>query len=292
MRYTTILSVIFLGLWMFFPLQGEDLKWVGCGITKKAFMSELAAAYEKKTGTKIIIEGGGATKGIRATAAGNADMGGSCRHTLDVPEEKGLTLNHVAWDALVVVVQKENPVENINTPMLVKVLKGEIKNWKELGGPDKEITLFVRKGKISGVGLMTRQIILDEPDFNFSPEAVEKKSSGPVETAVGETPGGIGITGVSSAVKRNTLKILKVNRVAPSKGGVRSGRYVYYRPLYLVTRNNASQAVKKFIDFALGKEGQAIIASQGTVNLEEGEQLKDKFKTRYNNKYYDKSADW
>jgi phosphate transport system substrate-binding protein len=40
------------------------LKWAGCGITKKAFMAELALAYENKTGIRIELEGGGATKGI------------------------------------------------------------------------------------------------------------------------------------------------------------------------------------------------------------------------------------
>ena len=61
-------------------LAGDSISWTGCGISKKAFMSEMAAAYEKKTGIAVKLSGGGATKGIRATAAGNSDMGGSCRY--------------------------------------------------------------------------------------------------------------------------------------------------------------------------------------------------------------------
>ena len=52
-----------------------NFRWVGCGITKKAFMSGLATAYEEETGIKIDIQGGGATKGIREVSRLGADMG-------------------------------------------------------------------------------------------------------------------------------------------------------------------------------------------------------------------------
>ena len=50
--------------------EAVTLHWAGCGITRKAFMSELAAAYERRTGVTIEVGGGGATKGIRDTAKG------------------------------------------------------------------------------------------------------------------------------------------------------------------------------------------------------------------------------
>ena len=47
----------------------EEVSWTGCGITKKAFMTEIAKAYEKNTGVKVALSGGGATKGIRTASA-------------------------------------------------------------------------------------------------------------------------------------------------------------------------------------------------------------------------------
>jgi len=38
------------------------LSWAGCGISKNAFMQEMADAFEKKYGVKIELVGGGATK--------------------------------------------------------------------------------------------------------------------------------------------------------------------------------------------------------------------------------------
>ena len=64
MRYPFIFLLLLLSL---LPLstQALELSWVGCGITRNAFMADLAAAYKEKTGVDITIAGGGATKGIR-----------------------------------------------------------------------------------------------------------------------------------------------------------------------------------------------------------------------------------
>ncbi len=255
--------------------QAKELKWVGCGITKKAFMKELSEAYRKKTGTKIIIKGGGATKGIRFVAKGVSDLGGSCRHTIDVPEEKGVKMVQVAWDAIVVVVNKNNPVDNISSAQLKAILTGKIRNWKALGGPDAPINLYIRKGKISGVGLMARELIFHNPDQEFASNAKKMRSSGPLERAISRDKFGIGLTGISSAKKRKRLKILKIDGVYPSKDNIMKGNYPYYRPLYLVVSEKPSEEVKKFIDFALSPEGQMVISKQGTVNLEEGKLLKN-----------------
>lgn len=252
-----------------------ELNWVGCGITKKAFMQELANAYALKTGTTINIKGGGATKGIRDTAAGTADLGGSCRYVMDVPEEKDAVMTQVAWDALAVIVHKSNPVDNISTAQMKELLKGNIKNWKELGGDDAPLNLYVREGKISGVGRTLRLIVFEDPDVEFSPAALVKESTGPLEKGVSEDSNGIGVTGISSAVKQPDLKIIKVDNKYPDKQTVMSGEYPYFRPLFLVSRADSGTDVKNFLEFALSPEGQDVISRQGSINLAEGRELKN-----------------
>jgi len=207
------------------------------------------------------------------TTLTNADLGGTCRHKIDVPEEKAAKLHQVAWDALVVVVNKDSRVDSITAEQIKKVLTGKIKNWKEIGGSDSPINLYVRKGRISGVGLMVREVMFNNPDKEFSPDAKIKRSSGPLERAISHDLYGIGMTGISSAKKRKKLKILKIDGVAPTKENIMSGKYPFYRPLYLVTKGEPAGEVKNFIEFALGPEGQTVISGQGTVNLEEGKML-------------------
>ncbi len=248
-------------------IDDSVLTWAGCGITQKSFMKELAQGFENETGIKIHIEGGGATRGIRDTAKGLVMMGGTCRMTLPLSDsiESYVTLHPVAWDALAVILHKDNPVSNITSEEISKVYSGEITNWKQLGGLDKPIHLYIRKGKISGVGYAIRQYIFKAGDFDFvTRKEYIKKSSGPIEKAVEVDPDAIAITGVSSARKRD-VKIIGIDNYVPTYENVKSGNYVFYRPLYLVTGAKSNNKVKEFVKFASSKKGKQIIRDNGTV---------------------------
>ena len=253
------------------------LSWAGCGISKKAFMGEMAKAFEKKTGVKIELKGGGATRGIREVSDRTRDLGGACRHTLSSggvlgsnPLERRVRMDPVAWDALVVMVHKDNPVENITLPQLRQVYLGKITNWKQLGGNDAPIELYVRKGKISGVGRTIRELIFANYDQEFTERAKVVKSSGPLEKAISSTAvNGMGISGVSSARKRNA-KLLKINGKYPSYDNIKNGDYLLYRPLYLVTNlENNDKDVHAFIEFVHSNQGRDIMRKNGTVPYED-----------------------
>ena len=242
------------------------LRWVGCGISKKAYLVALAKAYEKKTGVVIDVQGGGATRGIREVAAMSADMGGSCRRRIfSAEEERGITQVPVAWDALVVIVHKKNPVKNVSMDNLRKVYLGEITNWRQLGGNDAPIELFARKGKISGVGRTARKLLFNNYKQEFAASKIFP-SSGPLEKELANNPNALAISGISSARKRN-VKILKLNGKSPSYENVKAGDYLLYRPLYLVYNENSAHVdvIKDFIRFADTEEGRDVIRSNGTV---------------------------
>ncbi len=260
-------------------LDGSSLSWVGCGITKKAFMSAMAAAWFKKTGVIVAMEGGGATKGIRDVAAGLADIGGTCRHKIANDEELNCELHPVGWDALAVVVHPDNPVDNINLDQLRAIFKGEITSWEPFGQNGNPLQLFIRQGTSSGVGLMGRELIFSDPTMDYSKRAIVFKSSGPLETKLERTPNAIGITGISSAKKR-ALKILKLDFKLPNPAEIVSGRYPLSRPLYLVTALKPKPSVLAFLDFVQGEEGQQIIESEGTVPLKSGAKLWELYRDR------------
>lgn len=270
--------------------QNKTLSWTGCGITKKAFMQEIAAQYEKKTGVAISLSGGGATKGIRATSAGSVDLGGTCRHLLMEgnklhPEENNVQLIQVAWDAIVVITNKNNPVDNISTENLKKVYDGDITTWKDLGSDDKRIVLCTREGAISGVGHMFRLLVTNSPGEEFKAKSLTFKSSGPLEKKVKATPTALGITGVSSARKAG-VKILALDGVEPTKENIAAGKYPLFRPLYLAVHRNPSPDVQAFVKYILSDEGQQVISNEGTVNLQEGKGLVARWSQRSQSQSY------
>ncbi len=255
------------------------LTWAGCGISKKAFMSEMAKAYEAKTGIKIKLQGGGATKGIRKVASREIDLGGSCRQTLDNPntlsshpKERRVQMDPVAWDALAVLVHKSNSVNNITLKQLRKIYTGRITNWKQLGGRNAPIDLYVRKGKISGVGRTIRELIFYDYNQEFySPRIHIERSSGPIEKAIQkDAVNGISISGISSAKRRN-VKLLKLEGREPTYENIKNGSYLLYRPLFLVThlRSLDNPEIYNFSAFVHGEEGKAIMRKVGTVPYED-----------------------
>jgi len=246
--------------------QDNTLNWVGCGISKKSYMNKLAAAYKKQQGTDINVQGGGATRGIRDVANQSADLGGSCRYHLPGNElEQQTAFEPVAWDALAIIVHKDNPVDNVSLEQVRQIYTGEIRNWKQLGGHNTPIHLFARKGNISGVGYSIRSQIFYDVSKAFAATQLFK-SSGPLEQAVETDTNAIAITGVSSARLRD-VKILSLDNKQPDYASIKSGNYKLYRPLY-ITYNPESEKIKEikaFIKFAHSRQGRDIMIENDVV---------------------------
>ena len=251
--------------------NGTVLKWAGCGITKHAFMDELSKAYEKKTGVKIVFDKGnspldGSISGIQNINNGEFQLGASCRANIEsLPEERNVYQVPVAWDAIVFITHPSNPVESITTKQAQDIYMGRVTNWKQLGGPDATIELFDRSGKLSGVGRNLRELLFANYDQEFVNVRHIVPSTGPLEKGIESTPYSLGATGISSAHRRK-VKILNLNDKEPNFENIRTGQYLMYRPLYLVSKGyNADPIVKDFVTFAISREGQDVIRKTGTV---------------------------
>lgn len=263
-------STLFLSVLAHAAPASKELNWVGCGISKKAYVTSLAQLFEKETGIHINIQGGGATKGIRKVVSHEADLGGSCRYYLpDDPREAGVGLEPVAWDALAIIVNKDNPVSEISLNDVKNLFNGKITNWKQLGGNDEPVEVYIRSSKFSGVGRTLRANVFADFDKELF-STTEFKSSGPLEKAVVANKNAIAVSGISSARLRD-VKILKLDGVEPSVKNVKSGKYKIYRPLY-ITYNPESprmEEIRTFIKFCHSREGRTAMKQNGVVPYKE-----------------------
>ncbi len=280
---TLVLAILLIGWHGTSNAANKELTWVGCGISKLGFMQDLATAYEKQTGIRINLTGGGATKGLRQVASQHSDLGGSCRLPLvyknsdgsyNIEEsEKKLKIIPVGWDALVVIVNQQNRLINsISRDQLRDVLTGKITHWKQLGADsDKPIHLYVRRGKISGVGRTLRQQLFNNTVQAFSAAATILPSSGKIEQAVGNDPLGLAVSGISSS-RHRPVKLLQLEGIEPNMGTLQAGNYHLYRQLFLVVSDSYRNRpeIKGFVDFALSLDGQKVIREAGTLPYHQG----------------------
>jgi len=281
-----IISMLLIGIENTAQAAVNELRWTGCGISKLGFMQDLATAYEKKTGIKIVLAGGGATKGLREVSALHSDLGGSCRlplvyknkdgsYTIE-QSEKQIKIIPVGWDALVVITNRDKSLVNsITKEQLRDVLTGKITKWNELGAnSSKAINLYVRTGKISGVGRTLRQQLFNDPEQMFSEQAIRLSSSSKIEKAIAADPYGLAVSGISSS-RHQPVKMLKLNGIEPTMDTLKSGHYDLYRMLFLIVSKSYMERseVQDFVKFALSAEGQKVIMAAGTLPYLKGVSL-------------------
>jgi phosphate transport system substrate-binding protein len=239
----------------------------GCSVSNVGYLNELAKEYERQTGVKVFVRGGGSVVGIEDLRNAKVDFAASCR-TREKGDPKDVQFIQVAWDVLVFIVHKTNPLDNISLETVRSIYGGSIANWKELKGKDMPIKVFIsRPGKgLSGVEASTMTMVLKGKSPKRSANTFFVASSGLVEQMVEETPEGFATTGYSSARKRD-VKMLKVNGVGPTAKNIVVGKYALKRPLYILISTHPRPEVRRFVDFVLSKAGQQFIRSQGVVSL-------------------------
>lgn len=84
------------------------------------------------------------TQSYRNLMAGAADLLLAAEPAPEVAQELKQEgewlLTPFATDALVFVVNEDNPVDSLTTEQVRKIYTGQITNWKEVGGEDLDIT--------------------------------------------------------------------------------------------------------------------------------------------------------
>jgi phosphate transport system substrate-binding protein len=268
-----IIGVAFLSLDVWFignlqtALAADYLTGSGCSVSNVGYLTELAKDYERRRGVKVFVRGGGSVVGIEDLRSGKVDFAAACR-AKEAGDPEDVEFVQVAWDVLVFIVHKTNPVGNITLDAVRAIYSGNVTNWKQLKGIDAPIKTYISRPKkgLSGVEASTRKMVLNGKDPVTSPHIYSVASTGIVEQMVEDTPEGFATTGYTSARKRN-VKMLKVGGVAPTHKNIIGLRYPMKRPLFILVPRSPKPEVKKFVDYVLGKEGQEFIRSQGVVPL-------------------------
>lgn len=243
----------------------------------------LAEEYmAKKPGTAIAVLGGGSGTGITALINGTCDLANHSREwktkELDLAYEKGIKprIFAIAIDALSIIVNEKNPVNTLTMAQVGSIFRGEIKNWKVLGGADQKISLYGRQSN-SGTYSFLQEHVLNNK--NYSPEVKEMNGNAQIIEAIIQDQAGIGYVGVGYLFDQNGqlrkgIKVLKIKKDEASpeyspldKEAVYSARYPISRPLYQSTNGKPSAAVADFIRFELSPEGQAIVEKEGFFRI-------------------------
>ena len=213
------------------------------------------------SGTSYTYNPTGSGSGIKAVSEGTCDIGLSSRNLKDDEKASGLTGTVLALDGIAVIVNPNNPVSDLSVEQIASIYKGEITNWKDVGGSDAEIVLI---GREAGSGTRDGfESITDTKDACKYRQ--ELTSTGDVITTVSQNPDAIGYASLASL--KDNVKALTVGGIAPTEETVKDGSYVIQRPFVLVTKDGVelSETAKKFFDYATSSQAAEVITAAAAV---------------------------
>ncbi len=221
------------------------------------------------------------TASYRALMGGEADLLLAAEPAQAIYEEKESSgfewvMEPFAMDALVFVVNQDNPVDSITTEQLQKIYTGEITNWSELGGEDVPITPFQRNAEAGSQTLMLK-LVMDGLTMTSPPtEQVILTMEGLVDAVRGydNDTGAIGYTVYYYANDMNMaegLKLLAIDGVTPDADSIRSGEYPFLNPYYVVmsAQQEEGSPTHTLFQWLLGTEGQSLVTHEGYVSIKE-----------------------
>jgi phosphate transport system substrate-binding protein len=227
---------------------------------------------------RLSVTGGGSGTGIASLLNGTVDIANASRQIK--PEELATAQTNgvdpvefvIARDAIAVIVNPENPVNELTLRQISDIYSGKINNWQELGGEDRPIVRLSRETN-SGthVYFLEEVLRLGEKDNKtlFSRDTLLLPSSEGISSEIRDNPNAIGYDGLGYVTQ--DMKVLGIARqaggpyVKPSVETVNDNSYPIARDLYMYTNGKPEGAVKDYLEWIFTPEAQEIVAELGFV---------------------------
>ena len=230
---------------------------------------------------RISVTGGGSGTGIASLINGTVDIANASRQikSEEIEEAQSNGVDPVefviARDAIAVIVNPENPVNELTLQQISDIYSGKISNWSEVGGDDRPIVRLSRETN-SGTHVYFLETVLrlgeKDNDTFFSRNTLLLPSSEGIIAEVRQNPNAIGYDGLGYVP--HDLKMIAIAReaggeyVLPSVETVNNAAYPIARDLYMYTAGEPTGTVKIYLDWIMtSDEAQGIVKELGFVPI-------------------------
>ncbi|HKY55575.1 MAG TPA: phosphate ABC transporter substrate-binding protein [Anaerolineales bacterium] len=227
---------------------------------------------------RISVTGGGSGTGIASLINGTVDIANASRkikqEEIEDAQANGVEPVEfiIARDAIAVIVNPENLVDQLTLKQISDIYSGKYNNWSEVGGDDRPIVRLSRETN-SGTHVYFLETVLrlgnSEDETLFSMDTLLLPSSEGIIVEVRQNPNAIGYDGLGYVP--DDLKMIAIAEeeggayVLPSIETVNDKTYPIARDLYMYTDGEPTGVTKEYLDWILSDEAQQIVAELGFV---------------------------
>lgn len=229
----------------------------------------------------LSVTGGGSGTGFSSLINGSADIANASRaikpEEVDQAKQAGFDPVEfvVARDAIGVIVNPENPVTHLSLQQISKIYKGEINNWKDVGGENRPIVRLSRETN-SGTHVYFLETVIRQGNSKdksiFSSDTLLLPSSEGIISEVSDNPNAIGYDGLGYITPE--VKTVAVGKqdggpyVLPSVETVNDDTYPVSRDLYMYTHGEPTGAIKDYLTWVFSDEARKIVSDLGFVPIQ------------------------
>ncbi|MBT3920966.1 MAG: phosphate ABC transporter substrate-binding protein [Nitrospina sp.] len=278
-RYKRAWAGLVLGLMLGFPPEtfadtGLRIQVVG-STTVLPVASRSAQRFMQSSKARILVNAGGSGVGIHSVAQGHADIGMASREIS--PNEKirfeksDLRTHSVGLDGVACMVSSEvyqAGVRQLTRREIAGIYMGKIRNWKEVGGPDREIVV-IDKERHRGTRHVFMQYIFGNALQRTPGTLLVTGSNNEEQAKIAQSDSAIGM--LSFAWMNEQVKAVSLQdqgkEFLPTWEAVQQGQYPIVRKLNFITAGEPKRDIKAFIDFVKGPDGQKIVKESGYIPI-------------------------
>ena len=227
------------------------------GILSEEFMA-------KNPDVGVTYDPTGSGTGIEAASNGSADIGLSSRALKEEESSAGLNGTTVALDGIAIIVNAENPVNDLSVEQIAQLFTGAA-DWSAVGGEDMPIVVVGREAG-SGTRGAFEEILGVEDQCAY---ANELDSTGAVMAKVASTPGAIGY--ISLDAIDDSVAVLQLDGVDATAENIKAGTYFLNRPFVMATNGEISAQsglIQAWFEYVFSAEGQEVVANAGLITVE------------------------
>ena len=178
----------------------------------------------------------------------------------------------IGRDALVFIVNENNPVKSLTQQQLKDIYAGKITNWKDVGGEDLDIVAFQR-GEDSGSQTLFKKLLIQDGELMDPPTELAPAAMGELVDSIAAYNNSANAIGFSvyyyidQMYSQPGLRLLAVDGVTPSNDTIASESYPLCNEFYAVLHADAAadSPERQLYDWLDTAAGQDCIKKSGYV---------------------------